>query len=249
MRDLTRNVAMLLGVIVLLAADSRAQSPPQTADEIVARHLQAKGGAERLRAVKSVRTSGRLQSAQGPEVKLASWVKRPNMLRRDVIPPDGQTLTLATDGTTVWIVNPVMGGTPQEVRGVQADMTKQEASEFDGVLLDYKDRGSTVELVGTESAGDVALTHLKLTTKSGTVQHIYINPTTNLEVKKVMTVEQGGMKREVTTEFSDYRDVDGIMVPFMIRQSVGGQMLVQLIVDTMEFNAAVEDGLFKLPKK
>jgi hypothetical protein len=142
-----------------------------------------------------------------------------------------------------------MGGTPQEVRGVQADMTKQEASEFDGVLLDYKDRGSTVELVGTESAGDVALTHLKLTTKSGTVQHIYINPTTNLEVKKVMTVEQGGMKREVTTEFSDYRDVDGIMVPFMIRQSVGGQMLVQLIVDTMEFNAAVEDGLFKLPKK
>jgi hypothetical protein len=52
----------------------------------------------------------------------------------------------------------------------------------------------------------------------------------------------------VDQEFSDYRDVDGIQVPFMIRTSTNGVLQSEVRVQTVEFNVAMDDALFRMPK-
>ena len=140
-----------MAIVVLAGSVPAAQSP--TVDEIVARNLAAKGGAEKLRAVTSVKMTVRVKGAGGV-MRSVSWAKRPNMMRRENT-TDGQTFVLGFDGKTVWAINPLTGTRAREITGPQADMTRQDAGDFDSVLLDYKDKGHTVELVGTEAvAGD-----------------------------------------------------------------------------------------------
>jgi outer membrane lipoprotein-sorting protein len=236
-------------LIVAFAVVSLGRPSPQvqTVEEIVAKHLAAKGGVEKLRAINTVKSSGKI-TARGGEVSVTSWAKRPNMFRRETSSP-GQRFVIGFDGATVWVINPMMSPKAQEVTGPQADMTRQDADGFDSVLLDYAKHGSSVELVGTEKGETGSLHHLKVTKKNGTIQHLYLSAETGLEVKMVMSVDQAGTKGDVATELSDYRSIDGIMVPFSIRQSFNGKAGAQVTYQSIEFNVPIEDSFFTMPGK
>jgi outer membrane lipoprotein-sorting protein len=241
------SICVLLAVPVFAAARLSGQTP--TVDEIITSNLNAKGGADKLRAIKSVKTSGKVSGPNG-SAPVLSWAKRPNMMRREIT-VEGQSMVVAFDGTTVWAINPMMGsGTrPQEVTGPQADMTRQDADEFDSVLLDYKEKGHKVELIGAETIDGLKLFHLMVTKKNGNVRHIYLNAETWLEARILMPVERGGIKGEVTVDFANYKQVEGITVPFTIRQSFGGQPVAEVTVEKLEFNVPMEDSFFKMPSK
>ena len=179
-----------VAIAALVGAMVSGQTP--TVDDIVAKNLAAKGGVEKLRAVTSVKMTGRIKGPGG-EMPVVSYAKRPNMRRRENM-NDGQTFILAFDGKTVWAVNPLMSSRPREITGPQADMTRQDADDFDSVLLDYKAKGRAVELVGTEAVQGITMHRLRVTTKTGAIQEIYINAETMLESKMVMQIEQAGRK-------------------------------------------------------
>lgn len=221
-----------------------AQSP--TVDEIVARSLAAKGGEEKLRAVTSVKMTGRMKGPAGA-VPITSWAKRPNKMRRENI-NDGQRFVLGFDGMTVWQINPLISPVPREITGPQAEKTRQDAGDFDTPLLDYKARGTTVELIGTEAVQGIRMHRLRLTWQNGTIQEVYLNADTYLESRTVMQVEQGNRKAIVTLEFSNYKQVDGITVPFHIRQLHNGQLMVEVTYDEYQFNSLMADSLFSMPK-
>jgi outer membrane lipoprotein-sorting protein len=234
-------------VVALSSVDFSAQPPqPPGVDEIVAKYLAAKGGAEKLRAINTVKTTGRIKGPGG-ESPLTVWAKRPNMMRRDST-RDGQTLTIAFDGKTVWTVNSMMGSTPREITGQIAEMTRQDADDFDPVLLDYKQKGYTVDLVGTESVNGLPAYHLRVTKKNGRVQDIYLNTETLLESRITMKFDQLGKTGTAAIEFSDYKPVDGIMVPFSLRQSNNGQVVGEVIYKDVQFNVPIDDGIFTMPK-
>jgi len=221
-----------------------AQSP--TADEIVAKNLAAKGGVEKLRAVTTVKMTGRVKGPGG-EYPIVTWAKRPNKMRRERV-SDGQTFVLGFDGMTVWQINPLVSPKPREIAGPQADRTRQDAGDFDTPLLDYKARGTTVELVGTEPVQGITMHRLRLSWKNGAIQEIYINAETMLEAKIVMQMEQGGRKGVVTSEFYNYKEVDGVTVPLSIRQTFNGQVMAEAIYDQVQFNAPMPDSLFTMTK-
>jgi outer membrane lipoprotein-sorting protein len=127
-------------------------------------------------------------------------------------------------------------------------MTMQDTDDFDSLLLDYKQKGYTVELVDSNPVGGVAAYHLRVTKKNGRAQDIYLNRETLLESKITMDIEQGGRKGQVTTEFSNYKAVEGIMVPFQIRQSFNGQPVAEVVYTQIHFNTPMDDGLFKMPR-
>ena len=234
-----------VAIAALVGAMVSGQTP--TVDDIVAKNLAAKGGVEKLRAVTSVKMTGRIKGPSG-EMPVVSYAKRPNMRRRENV-NDGQTFILAFDGKTVWAVNPLMSTRPREITGPQADMTRQDADDFDSVLIDYKAKGRTVELVGTEAVQGITMHRLRVTTKTGAVQEIYINAETMLESKMVMQIEQAGRKDVVTSEFSNYKEVDGVKVPLNIRQTVNGKLVAEVIYDQVQFNAPMDDALFAMPKQ
>lgn len=231
---------------------SAVPSVAQTADELVAKNLAARGGEAKLRAVNTMRIEGKV-SMQGMELPMSVNAKRPNMMRQELQIQDKKVLT-AFDGQKAWMINPMMGAeTPQEILGPQGEMTREQ-SDFDGPLMDYKSKGTTVELVkgeapdGTEKLVDGTKVYkLKVTRKGGRVQHIYLDAESGIELKTTSQIEQGGQTFTVETELADYRAVEGIMVPHTVRNTVNGQPVMQMSVQKVEFNVPIDDALFKMP--
>jgi outer membrane lipoprotein-sorting protein len=230
-----------------LVVAGAAAAHGQTVDDIVAKNLQAKGGAEKWGSVSSVKMTGKI-AAQGQEVPLTIYAKRPNLNRQEISLPDGK-IVQAFDGTTAWGINPMMGAdTPQAMPGAVADMIKNSA-DFDGALINYKSKGHAIELVGKEKLGDKDVYRLKVTMKGGQVQHYFIDAESGLELKTSAEVDlgTGGPKQTLDTEMSNYKPVNGIMVPHTVRQFINGKQTVEMSVTVVEFNAPVDDAVFKMP--
>jgi len=231
-----------IAVAVLLVAALAAPAAAQTVDEVVAKNIAAKGGLERIHAVQSMRQTGKL-TLQGMETTLVIVGKRPNLIRQEMI-VGGQTNVNAFDGTTAWQMMPVMGMTaPVVVTGPMANSIKEQ-SDFDGPLIDYKTKGYKLELVGTETMGDRKVYHLKLTNSTQQVQQIYIDTETNLERKMVSDSPFGPLEQEL----SDFRDVEGVKVPFSVRTVANGVEQMKIVVQKVEINPEIDDALFKMPK-
>lgn len=235
----------VLGLLVLSAAAAHAQS----VDEIVAKNIEAKGGAEKWKSVSSVKMTGTI-TMQGNNLPLLVYAKRPNLTRQEITLPPDRKLVQAFDGTTGWIVNPMMGAdTPQPLPGPISEMMRN-TSDFDGPLVNYKEKGNTVELVGKETLGDKDVYHLKITLKGGTVQHYYLDAATGIELKKAEEVDMGtGQKQRLETEMADYQRVEGVMVPKTVRQLMNGKPVVEMSIDKVEFNTVTDDTMFKMPGK
>jgi outer membrane lipoprotein-sorting protein len=224
----------------------------QTVDELIAKNLQARGGEAKLRATTTMRLTGKV-TVQGMELPMTVSAKRPNMMRQEMQIQDKRVVT-AFDGDKAWMINPMMGAdAPQEVQGAQADMTREQ-SDFDGPLMDYKSKGTTVELVkgdgpdGTEKLADGTKVYkLKITRKGGRIQYIYLDSASGIEVKTTNQIEQGGQTYNIETELADYRPEGGLMVPHSVRNVMNGQPLMQMTVDKVEFNVPIEDSFFKMP--
>jgi outer membrane lipoprotein-sorting protein len=231
--------------LILAAGFVPALAHAQTVDDIIAKNLKSKGGLEKLQATNTLKMSGTIVS-QGNEMPLQVWSKRPNLFRREV-EVQGQKIIQASDGKTVWMINPMMGSSaPQEVPADQAKVMQADA-DFDGVFVDYKKRGTTIELVGSEKLEGKDVYHLKVTPKGSEPQDYYLDATSGLEIKVARAVEQGGMKMRVETELSNYKEVDGLMVPFSTRQALNGTPIAQVTIEKVEFNASIEDAMFRMP--
>lgn len=218
----------------------------QTVDEIVAKNLKAKGG-DKWKSIQSMRMSAKV-STQGIELPMTMVSKRPNMMRQDMGPIQGMTIVQAFDGTTAWSINPMAGSNdPTEVTGATADLLKEQA-DFDGPLVDYKAKGNTIVLVGTEDVNGAKAHRLKITRKGGQVMELWIDANTGLELKSTTEADLGMGPMKLETSFSNYQAVDGIMVPMQITQATPAGP-VTIIFDRVEFNIPLDDKAFKMPGK
>jgi len=228
---------------VCLVGAGQSASQQQAVDDLVLKNLDAKGGLEKLKAITTIKQTGTL-SMQGSEAALLIYSKRPNMQRQE-ISVAGKKIINGFDGLTAWIINPLVGAVrPIQVTGPQADMIREQ-SAFDGPLVDYKNQGVTIELVlGTEMMGDQKLIHLKLTSRTQQVSHLYLDAVTFLDAK--MTIDTAQMKLD--QQFWDYREQDGIKVPFLVRTIANGVLQSEMKLQSVEFNAPIDEAVFKMPK-
>jgi outer membrane lipoprotein-sorting protein len=240
MRRSISTAIMVATAFVGLAASRPALA--QTVDELIARNLQAKGGLEKMRAIQTVKQTRRF-NLQGMESPVVVYTKRPNLVRQE-ISTGGRLVVMAFDGTTPWIVNPLTGSSaPIAVMGPQADSIRTDA-DFDGPLVDYRSKGVAIAMIGAETLGKTKVFHLKLTSRTGTVQHYYLDAETALEVKLVTETDTGLVEQEL----SDYRDVDGIKIPFLVRTLANGVVQGETRVEKVEFNVKIDDTIFRMPK-
>lgn len=224
----------------------------QSIDDLVARNLQARGGEAKLRAVQSMRVTSTM-SMQGMQLAMTMTQKRPNLMRQEVVIQD-KTVVVAFDGQTAWTINPMLGATtPQVLPGPQGEMAR-EGADFDGPLMDYKAKGTTLELIkadgpdGTEKLADGTRVYkVKVTRKEGPPRFLYLDAETGIERKMSSEMEQAGQKHTIDIELSDYRPEDGLMVPHTIRNVMDGQPMMEMTVQKVEFNVPVEDAYFKMP--
>ena len=235
---------LLLPVCALfLAVSAFAQS----ADEIIDKHLKALGGVEKLRAMQSIRATGKVK--MGPmEAPVTLLKARPDQMRMDFT-IQGMTGTQAYDGSTGWMVMPFMG--KKDPERMSEDMLKnmKDEADFDGPLVDYKAKGNKVELIGKEDMQGSPAYKLKLTTKNGTESNLYLDADSYLLIKTESKRKIQGQEVESETIMGDYKEVDGLTLPYSLEMHAKGRPGGQSITfEKYELNPKVDTAIFKMPE-
>jgi hypothetical protein len=220
----------------------------QTVDEVIGKSIAAHGGMEKIKAIQSIRMSGRAMVGPGIEAPFTLEFKRPMKMRLDIVVQGISATLQAYDGKTGWQLLPFQGN--KDAEPLSADDLKdvQETADYDGPLVDYKTKGNQVELMGKEDVEGTNCYKLKITLKNGDVVYDYIDTDSNLDVKQEGKRKINGTEHEIETSFGDYKQVDGVYFPFAIDSGEkGSDQRQKIIVEKVETNVPVEDARFVMP--
>lgn len=214
----------------------------------VASNLAARGGGERLHAVQSVRVTAIVTASGGRVAHLVRDVKRPGLFRLEFA-YQGTTSVFAHDGDTGWQVAPLQGQFEPEVMTAEADAAAgADQRDVEGPLVDWRDKGHLVELVGREALPGGEAFKLKLTLSDGAVRYDYVDVASHLIVRSDVTRLLRGHPTLLENTFSDFRDVDGLVFPFLIETRVADRPEVLTItVEKIELDADIDDAQFRFP--
>jgi len=233
--------------LALVATQSAAPSLPSV-DELIARNVQARGGLAKIRAVSSMRLTGRMTIGPGLEAPATLEMKRPSKMRLDLT-FQGRTATQAFDGQAGWQLMPFQGNTtPRPLKGEDLK-DAQDQADMDGPLVDYKAKGNTIELLGQQPVDGKDAYKLRITLKNGNVQSLYFDAVTFLEIKGESTRTVQGTQLETEQRISDYRSVDGLLIPHSFENGARGRPERQKItIEKVELNVALDDARFTMPE-
>jgi outer membrane lipoprotein-sorting protein len=234
---------------VTLLALAAVSASAQTADEIIAKHVTAMGGMEKLRAVKSMRLTGKMTLGPGLEAPAVMEFKRPTNVRLEIT-LQGMTAVQAFDGANAWQIMPFQGNKNPEPMGVDERKDIEEESDFvEGPLVNYKEKGHKVELIGKDKVEGSDAYKLKVTLKNGDVQTIYLDADTFLDVKTEGKRMVRGSEVETESFSGDYKEVEGLMIAHSLEAGQKGSPQRQRItIEKVEINPPVEDARFKMPE-
>ena len=247
----TRWLLMASVMAIALCKGNIAYS--ETPDDVVEKHLAALRGRATLEKLTSRVMNGTI-SVSTPGGELSGSIEIDNKVpnkSRTLIKIDASQFGLGQivqdqrfNGTSGYAIDTLNGS--GEMSGDQLEIARINA--FPSPLLKYKDAGSTLELLGREKANDRDAYVLRLTSKTGRAARMFIDAETFLLAKTVLTVSvpQLGGDVEQTILVSDYRDIDGVKVPYHI-QSNNQFQSVSIAATKVEQNVAVDDEIFAKP--
>ena len=250
---------ILPGIVTALVVLAGAPASAQTVDEIVAKHIQARGGYDKLKAIQTIKIT-RTIATPFSSVAVVTYKKRPDLLRIDQT-PKGQPAPIprGINAEGAWDIvqgKPTMRPEKVTIEGREFD------GDFDGLLVDWKQKGHTVTLEGRESIAGSEAHKLKVVTKGGSQRFVFIDAKTFMETGQSgrwllpQTDPQTKEFRylESTWTFGDFRDVNGVKFPFSVdeeRIQMAGTTPITTsnatFTEKIEVNLPMEDALFAPP--
>ena len=235
-------------ILISLGCFGGASALAQTADDLIARNIEARGGLERINAIKTIRVTGKIKGFGGRVMAMGEENARPDLVRVTTT-MQGMTAIDAYDGTTGWQVEPFGGKKDPQLMGEDSLRDLLLDADFDGPLVDYKAKGSTVEFLGHDVVdGDDAL-RLKVTIKNGDIIYDYLDPDTYIEIRREIQQFIRGSVRERVESLGSYKPVAGVMFPFTIATGSRNNPDAQTItVQKMEVNVPIDPADFALPE-
>lgn len=241
-----RSVALA----VLTLACAAPMVGAQTVDEIVAKNIEAHGGAAKIKAIKSIRETGKIEIGPGMEAPAVQYQSRPNHIRREFT-LQGMTAVQAYDGTQAWAIMPFMGKKDPDLMPAEDRDEMVDEADMDGPLVDYAQKGNKVELLGKDKLEGTDVYKLKVTLKSGAIETIYIDTDSNLEIRVDTERMVRGTAHKATTVIGDYKQIDGIAEPFSMESSDQDhpEQKAKVTLEKIEFNVPVEEKMFAMPPK
>jgi outer membrane lipoprotein-sorting protein len=238
-----RRLAPAAALLIAFAATGRAQ----TADEIVAKTIAAQGGADKIKAIQSMKMTGTMSLPNVGDVPVTIQAKRPKKVRVD-LEIQGTQNSQGYDGETGWLFLPIQG--MKAAQPAPSDMMKDldEQADMDGPIVDYKAKGNTIELIGKEAVQGTDAYKLKVTTKAGDVRYVYVDAEHFLPLKSESKRTINGAERSTSTMLGDYKQVAGVMMPHSIESSIEGVPVTQKVsIQKIEVNVPIDDASFKMP--
>lgn len=255
---MTRNSLALTVPLVALAVMGCGREAPEDparaaeVDATVARYVEALGGLDNIRRIESLRKRG-TYVYNGLEHPLTVLQKRGGRCREEIeglteygtTTEPGMIVVRAYDGEKAWVGS----------QGVELESENMPAEQRPGFVLDadlegplvgFREKGHSVELAGPTVREGIDVLQLDLEFAGGQTQTWYLDSSTHLPVMKATDMEEGEFGAAQTWFLDDYREVEGVMMPFyvMVEENLFSR---EYILDEIEVNVSLDDALFARP--
>jgi outer membrane lipoprotein-sorting protein len=226
---------------LLLVAVAKAQ----TVDEIVAKHIDAIGGKDKLSQINSIYIESST-SVMGTDAPTKTYILSGKGYKSET-DLNGQTLVNVITDKGGWMINPFAGA--NDPTALPDDQFKLNAGEiYVDPFLDYAANGAKVELVGQEKVGDINAFKLKYTNKYNSESFIYIDPATWYIIETTAQGNAMGQDVTITTTISNYQKTDyGIFMPNTMHIDMG-QFALDITHKKIEINTDIDPKIFEMPK-
>ena len=248
MKKLNYFVITVITVLISMSVNG------QTVDEIINNYIENTGGLENWQNVKSIKMSASINQ-MGMEIPIEMVQSKDKMYTK--ISVQGQEIKQGVfDGETLWSTN-FMSMKAEKSDQEDVDNLKNDLAEFPDPFLNYKEKGFTVELMGTENVDGSDAFKVKLTKKPMLVDgeevpnvSIYYFDSENfvpiMTHEEVMSGPGKGMIMEA--KMSDYQEVEGLYFPFSMTQGVKDQPGQPITINSIELNPSIDDSEFEFPE-
>ncbi|WP_428661280.1 outer membrane lipoprotein-sorting protein [Runella sp.] len=231
-------------VLIALFAGTAMTVAAQTAEEILNKSIQARGGAEKLNSLKSLRMEGTL-SVMGMDIPTKSVIVHKRGMRNEM-DAMGQSIIMAIDGDKGWMINPMAGTTPV---ALPEDQLKASVSQLDlSGITNYKSVGTTAELLGKETIDGTEVYKVKMVSKDGTSMTHFIDSKNFNIIKTAIKVNVSGQDVEVETKMSNYKVFDGISFPTITEITNPQAGVITTTITKVEVNPTIDVSIFAMPK-
>lgn len=229
-------------------------------DRVMQSYVTALGGEEKVRQIRTLKKIG-IYVYNGLEHPLVAW-HQADRVRLDIdgfelygrFTTPGKIVTRAYDGNLAWgccrwsgrtFSHPPQGGQPEPYPEEWADTIINEAYLI-SPLIDPHPQGRRITLVGREELEGQSVYHLRVNFTDGKAQDWYLDAQTFLPIKRSVAEEDRFKPR--AWFFSDYRPVDGVLLPHTVEIEEG--LFTQVhIFDEIQSNLPVDETFFSMPKR
>ncbi|MGN6164366.1 MAG: hypothetical protein ACTHOF_07490 [Flavisolibacter sp.] len=226
----------LVAVLILVCV---ANAKAQTADDIIAKHVQAMGGKEAWGKINSIQEQGIL-NVNGTEISFTIIALHNKGSRQNISVAGLQGYTIYTPSSG-WNFFPWQGHMKAEALTAEDVNENQDNLDVQGPLVDYKEKGHSAEYLGTDDFEGTDCYKIKLTEKSGKVITFYIDPSNYFIIHTVTLTKANGQEVETKTDYSNYQKLpEGVWVAMNI--SNGGNPLK---IKKVEVNTSIDENTFK----
>jgi len=235
----------LAGLVLFLIAIPGAHA--LTVDDLLAKNLAARGGADKVAAIKTLKSTGKILFGGQFELALTAYQKAPDSVRNDAS-IQGLTAVQAWDGKEAWQISPFQGRKDPEKMSADDAKALSDDAPIAGALIGARERGATIEYLGTEDVDGTDAHKLKVTLKNGDVEYVFLDPDHFLEIRTISQRSVRGTQVETVTDYGDYEEVAGVFFPFsMSAENKADGNRSQTTIEHAEANVALDDGLFAFP--
>jgi outer membrane lipoprotein-sorting protein len=187
----------------------------------------------------------------GMEMPMSMCMKRPNKMRNE-FEFQGTKMIQTYNGTEGYMINPMTGSTEAMKVGDSELAQFKDQSDLDGKFFNYKEKGNTLELMGTETINGANTYKIKLVEKpvtdgqTGKTTFHFFDCLNFTVVKSISTENMQGVDTEMEIYFT-YKQIDGVSVPSSIEAMAGGNSVYKMTFDDIKINEELSDDLFEKP--
>jgi hypothetical protein len=210
----------------------------QTVDEVINKHIAALGGKENLGKIQNVVMEGTL-SVQGIDVSITTTEVNNKLNRQDITAMGKPGFDMMTDKEG-WTYLPFNGMQKPEPKTAEEVKKGQSDLDIAGPLVDYAAKGHKVELLGKEDVNGTQCYKIKAMLAGGKDMTFFIDPASSLIIRVKSKEKVNGQEADVQTDFADYKEVEGVKMPYSITVAFG-----TIFISSIKFNQAIPESAYK----
>ncbi|MBS1729364.1 MAG: M1 family metallopeptidase [Bacteroidetes bacterium] len=212
-----------------------------TAQSVIDNYFKAMGGADKLKAITDMKYTA-TGSLQGQDILVVKKFKSPDKFYSEISLP-GMNLVAAKvviQGDSISMVQMGQPAPPSDSKTIKSLLEENKIFPE----LNYMDNGFTVKLTSIKNIDGIDAYELVANSSSGNVTTNYYDVKTGLKIRETRSVKVMGADQEVMSDYSDYREINGIQYPYKIHVDQG-QYAYDLNVTSLLLNSNLADSEFK----